>query len=107
MVGIDPDGVTLQRDGNSEYLPARTVIWAAGVRASALAGELANAAGAEQDRAGRVTVESDLTLQGHPEVMALGDMVRVRDGDGEAQQLPGPMIENRPGLRFHIRCCWK
>jgi NADH dehydrogenase len=36
-----------------------------------------------------VTVESDLTLQGHPEVIALGDMVRVRDRDGEAQQLPG------------------
>src|SRR3954454_21513994 len=79
VVGIDPDGVTLQRDDNSEYLPAGTVIWAAGVRASALAGELASAAGAEQDRAGRVTVESDLTLQGHPEVIALGDMVRVRD----------------------------
>jgi NADH dehydrogenase len=89
VVGIDPDGVTLQREDNSEYLPARTVIWAAGVRASALAGELASAAGAEQDRAGRVTVESDLTLQGHPEVIALGDMVRVRGRDGEAQQLPG------------------
>jgi len=70
-------------------VPARTVIWAAGVRASALAGELASAAGVEQDRAGRVTVESDLTVQGHPEVIALGDMVRVRGADGEAQQLPG------------------
>src|SRR3954452_9237550 len=89
VVGIDADGVTLQRDDDSEYLPAGTVIWAAGVRASALAGELASAAGAEQDRAGRVTVEGDLTLQGHPEVIALGDMVRVRGADGEAQQLPG------------------
>ena len=89
VVGIDPGGVTLQREGESEYLSARTVIWAAGVRASTLAGELAGAAGAEPDRAGRVTVESDLTLQGHPEVVALGDMVRVRGADGEVQQLPG------------------
>ena len=89
VVGIDPDGVTLQRDGNSEYLPARTVIWAAGVRASALAGELARATGADPDPAGRVTVESDLTLQGHPEVIALGDMVRVRGRCGAVQQLPG------------------
>jgi NADH dehydrogenase len=89
VVGVDPDGVTLQREDNSEYLPARTVIWAAGVRASALAGELASAAGAEPDRAGRVTVESNLTLQGHPEVIALGDMVRVRGSNGEVQQLPG------------------
>src|SRR4051794_33626996 len=89
VVDVDPGGVTLQRQDNAEYLPAGTIIWAAGVRASALAGELASAVGAEPDRAGRVTVESDLTLQEHPEVIALGDMVRVRDRDGEVQQLPG------------------
>jgi NADH:ubiquinone reductase (H+-translocating) len=89
VVGVDPNGVTLQREDNTEYLPAGTVIWAAGVRASALAGELARANGAEPDRAGRMTVESDLTLQGHPEVIALGDMVRVRGSNGEVQQLPG------------------
>jgi NADH dehydrogenase len=41
------------------------------------------------DRAGRLTVESDLTLAGHPEVIALGDMVRVRGADGELERLPG------------------
>ena len=71
-------GVTLQREDNSEYLPASTVIWAAGVRASALAGGSQALRAPSSDRAGRVTVESDLTLQGHPEVFALGDMVRVR-----------------------------
>src|SRR6185369_4863521 len=49
VVGVDPGGVTLQRGDTIEYLPARTVVWAAGVRASALAGELASAAGAERD----------------------------------------------------------
>jgi NADH dehydrogenase len=41
------------------------------------------------DGAGRVTVEPDLSLPGHPEVMALGDMVRVRGPDGSPQPLPG------------------
>ena len=50
---------------------------------------LAGLTGAEEDRAGRVTVEADLTLPGHPEVFALGDMVRVRDRDGSAITLPG------------------
>jgi NADH dehydrogenase len=56
----------------------RTAVWAAGVTASPLAGRLAEAAGAETDRAGRIVVEPDLTLAGHPEVFALGDMVSVR-----------------------------
>src|SRR5581483_7325321 len=59
-------------------MAARTAIWAAGVAASPLAAALATAAGAETDRAGRVVVEPDLTLPGHPEVYALGDMVTVR-----------------------------
>ena len=74
VVGIDGDGVTVDAD----RIPARTVVWAAGVTASSLAGRLAELTGAERDRAGRVTVEPDLTLPGHPEVFALGDMVHVR-----------------------------
>ncbi len=89
-MGIDAEGVTLE-DGSSatERIPSRVVIWAAGVTASGLAGRLGERSGAERDRAGRVTVEADLTLPGHPEVFAIGDMVRVRDGSGEAQLLPG------------------
>jgi NADH dehydrogenase len=68
---------------------ARTIVWAAGVTASGLASELADLTGAEQDRAGRVTVEADLTLPGHPEVFALGDMVRVRERDGSVVTFPG------------------
>ena len=56
------------------------MIWAAGVTASRLAARLGELTGAERDRAGRVTVEPDLTLPGHPEVFAFGDMVRVRAG---------------------------
>jgi NADH:ubiquinone reductase (H+-translocating) len=79
VVGIDEEGVDIEAPGGErERLEARTVIWAAGVTPSSLAGMLGEATGAELDRAGRVTVEPDLTLPGHPEVFALGDMVRVR-----------------------------
>ena len=78
---IDEEAVTLATA--SERMPARTVIWAAGVRG--LAAGAAAAARGELDRAGRVTVEPDLTLPGHPEVIALGDMVRVRDGQAAAR----------------------
>ena len=76
-------------DGEIAETPARTAIWAAGVTASDLAARLAEAAGAEVDRAGRVIVEPDLSLPGHPEVLALGDMVQVRAADGTIMSLPG------------------
>lgn len=90
VVDIDARAVVLSAaDGSRQRIPARTVVWAAGVRASGLAQQLGEAAGAAVDRAGRVTVESDLTLPGHPEVMVLGDMVSVRGPDGRPQGLPG------------------
>jgi NADH dehydrogenase len=90
VVGVDEHGVTVAAaGGEQERIDARTVIWAAGVTASGLARRLAELTGAEQDRAGRITVEPDLTLPGHPEVLALGDMVRIRDPNGKPQTLPG------------------
>src|SRR4029450_8520161 len=87
---IDAGGVTLKRgNGGSERIPSRAVVWAAGVTASGLAGRLAELTGAERDRAGRVTVVADLTLPGHPEVFAIGDMVRVRALNGKPVVLPG------------------
>jgi NADH dehydrogenase len=90
VVGIDEHAVTVEApDRGAERIPARTVIWAAGVTASGLAARLGEQTGAEVDRAGRVAVEPDLTLPGHPEVFALGDMVRVRGEDGEPVVYPG------------------
>ncbi|HET9120764.1 MAG TPA: NAD(P)/FAD-dependent oxidoreductase [Solirubrobacterales bacterium] len=90
VVEIDENGVTTEDvSKNRRKTPSRTVIWAAGVTASAVARQLGEATGAEVDRAGRVSVSPDLTLPGHPEVFALGDMVRVLDNRGEAQQLLG------------------
>src|SRR3954454_2190263 len=90
VIDVDETGVTIRgADDAPRRIPARTVVWAAGVTASGLASALAELTGAEQDRAGRVTVEADLTLPGHPEVFAVGDMVRVRGRDGSAITLPG------------------
>ena len=90
VIGIDDESVTIAAEnGDEERIPARTVIWAAGVTASDLAAKLADLTGAEQDKSGRITVERDLTLPGHSEVFALGDMVRVRGADGAPVVLPG------------------
>jgi NADH dehydrogenase len=90
VTGIDDDAVTVSAtSGARERIPARTVIWAAGVVATQLARRLAAEAELEVDHAGRVPVGPDLTLPGHPEVFALGDMAHVHDPDGASVGLPG------------------
>lgn len=70
------------RIGDAE-IPARTVLWAAGVKASPAASWL----GAEADRAGRIKVQPDLTVPAHPEIFAIGDTALVEQADG--QPVPG------------------
>ena len=84
---IDAHGVTVETADGSERIPARTVIWAAGVQAEGLASALAKAAGATTDRAGRVQVNPDLTLPGHPEISVIGDCSLLDGPDGKP--LPG------------------
>jgi NADH:ubiquinone reductase (H+-translocating) len=89
VTGVEADAVTTSSSGGqSSRYPARTVVWAAGVTPSSLARALAEASGAELDRAGRLIVEEDLSLRGHAEVAALGDMVAVRRGE-QVETLPG------------------
>ncbi|HUE27271.1 MAG TPA: NAD(P)/FAD-dependent oxidoreductase [Solirubrobacteraceae bacterium] len=91
VVDVREDAVVLEDgDGVRSEVATRTVVWAAGVNASPLARMLGEVSGAETDRAGRLTVNPDLSLPNHPEVLALGDMVRVRDADsGEPVTYPG------------------
>ncbi len=78
VVGVDALGVdTEAADGEKGRFECGTTIWAAGVQASPLAGMLASATGAQTDRAGRIEVLADLTLPGHPEVFAVGDMANL------------------------------
>lgn len=69
VTGIDAEGVTL----GAERIDARTVLWAAGVASSPLGRSLA----APLDRAGRVRVEPDLSVPGHPEIFVAGDLAAV------------------------------
>jgi NADH dehydrogenase len=64
---------TADPDAPEEIIPARTVLWGAGVTASTFAKVVAAAAGAETDRAGRVLVGPDLTVPDHPEIFVVGD----------------------------------
>jgi NADH dehydrogenase len=84
-VAMDHDSITVQAPGGRETIRAKTRIWAAGVQASPLAGLLAGKTGVSTDRAGRVPVEPDCTLPGHPEIFAVGDMVLLNKLPGVAQ----------------------
>jgi NADH:ubiquinone reductase (H+-translocating) len=90
IVDLDGEAVVCKGpDGESTHVPARTIVWAAGVVACELAGSLAAASGAPLDHTGRVAVGPDLTIQGHPDVIALGDMVSVHDAAGNEVAFPG------------------
>lgn len=87
VTDIQAESVTLKTGEQVEHLAARTVLWAAGVKASPLGDILAHQTEAEQDRAGRVIVEPDGTLPGHPEVFVIGDLAHYAHQTGEP--LPG------------------
>ena len=90
LTDLDASSVTLEdQGGERRQVRTGTAIWAAGVIATPFAGTLAARAGATVDRAGRVEVLDDLSLPGHPEVMAVGDMIRIRQADGSSRVLPG------------------
>jgi NADH:ubiquinone reductase (H+-translocating) len=83
---VDQDGlVARDHDGNETRYDAATVLWTAGVAAPPIAEALAKATGAEHDRAGRIVVEDDLTIKGHPEISVLGDMMSLRKLPGVAE----------------------
>lgn len=79
VTGCDADGV----DTSGGRIEACTIVWAAGVVASPAARWL----GAEADRAGRVKVNADLSLPGHPEVFVIGDAATINDAKG--RPVPG------------------
>jgi NADH dehydrogenase len=86
VVGMDRDGIEVEdSDGTHRRIPSFCKIWAAGVQASPLGRQLAEQSGAEVDRAGRVLVNDDLTLPGHPEVFVVGDMMSLKGYPGVAQ----------------------
>jgi NADH dehydrogenase len=79
VTSIDAHGVSL----GASRIESRSVLWAAGVAASPLGRQL----GIERDRAGRVNVQPDLSIAGHPEVFVIGDLAHVEQASG--RQVPG------------------
>jgi NADH dehydrogenase len=84
-VAMDDHSITVKGPDGEQRIQARTKIWAAGVQASPLARMLAEASGAQLDRAGRIAVGQDCSLPGHPEVFAIGDMASLNNLPGVAQ----------------------
>ncbi len=82
VVEVDDRGVTVEADGKRERVSCRTVLWAAGVKASPLAASL----GVPLDRAGRVEVAPDLSVPGHPEVFVIGDLAKMT---ADGHDVPG------------------
>ena len=87
VTDIRQDSVTIREGDRVETIPTRTVLWAAGVLGSPLGRMLCETAGAKSDKAGRVVVEPDLTLAGHPEIFVIGDLANSSHQTG--QPLPG------------------
>ncbi len=86
VTGVDADGLDVRgQDGETKRYAAGTVLWAAGVTAAPLADAVARAAGAEQDRTGRIKVTPELTVPGHPEIFVVGDVMSLDDLPGVAE----------------------
>ncbi|MEU8608441.1 NAD(P)/FAD-dependent oxidoreductase [Actinoplanes sp. NPDC048791] len=85
VVDVDATGIEVDTKRGHQRIESMTKMWAAGVAAPPLARKLAEQAGAETDRAGRVKVNPDCTLPGHPEIFAVGDMISLNQLPGVAQ----------------------
>jgi NADH:ubiquinone reductase (H+-translocating) len=83
VTNIADNSVTIRQGEDTEIVAARTVLWAAGVKASAMGGILAEHTGAELDRVGRVMVEQDLSIKGYPQIFVLGDLANFTKPDGK------------------------
>jgi NADH dehydrogenase len=86
VIEVDEHGLTVEDKSKVRTrISTRSIVWAAGVRASELGQTLADQSGAKVDRSGRILVNPDCTLPGHPEVFVIGDMMSLNDYPGVAQ----------------------
>jgi NADH dehydrogenase len=97
VTSIDATGLDIATAAGSERIASHCVVWAAGVAASPLGKLLATATGAETDRAGRVRVEPDLSLAGHPEISVVGDLAAALSHAPGQEPKPVPGVS--PGAK--------
>jgi NADH dehydrogenase len=87
VTNIEDNKAIISRNGDSEVIQSRTILWTAGVKASALGKALAIHTGAKLDKSGRVIVNSDLSVPGYPNIFVIGDLAHLAYQGGES--LPG------------------
>lgn len=87
VTNIEGDIITIKQGDEVQQIAAKTVLWAAGVKASPLGKVLADSTGVECDRAGRVMVEPDLSVKGYPNIFVIGDLANFTHQNGKP--LPG------------------
>lgn len=87
VTNVADDVVTVRLGDREETIPAHTILWAAGVKASSMADVLTNRTGAQRDRAGRIIVEPDFTLPEQSDIFVIGDLAHYTHQDGKP--LPG------------------
>ncbi|MFG6439214.1 NAD(P)/FAD-dependent oxidoreductase [Roseateles sp. LKC17W] len=102
VTGIDEQGLDLGTADGPLRLPSRCVLWAAGVAASPLGRVLAGATGCALDRAGRVVVEPDLSVPGHPRIQVIGDLAAAHSHAPGREPRPVPGVS--PGAKQMGRC---
>lgn len=84
---INGETLTLEYNDASETISAKTILWAAGVKASGVGRVISDRTGASLDRVGRVMVNPDLSVPNHPSIFVIGDLAHCADPDGKP--LPG------------------
>ena len=86
VTDVDATGLVVRdHEGATTRYDVGVVLWTAGVEAPAFAKELADATGAQRDRAGRILVQPDLTIPGHPEISVIGDLMSLDKLPGVAE----------------------
>ena len=86
VTAVDGNGVTMTTATGEKRIDAKTVLWAAGVQASPLGKILADRTGVPIDKMGRVLVDSNLSIPGHPEILVTGDLAFI---ENNGKQVPG------------------
>ena len=118
VTGVEAERLELERGGRRQALDAFTILWAAGVRAAPLGRSLAERTGAATDRQGRILVERDLSLPGHPEIFVIGDLAHALGRSGQPLPAVAPVamqagrfvgreitrrLAGKPRRAFHYR----
>jgi NADH:ubiquinone reductase (H+-translocating) len=87
VTNVEKDLVTVRQGDSTEIIPTRTILWAAGVLASPVGRSVAEQTGAPIDKLGRISVEPDCSVPGHPEIFVIGDLALFTHQTGKP--LPG------------------